>query len=116
MKNWRLKNPQKERNQQKKDGKLYKERHPEKVKERVSNAVKNWRLKNPEKAIAHRKVFVALRNGTLIKTPCFCDEKKVEAHHEDYSKPLEVEWLCKIHHMLADKQRKKLSPIVFDKK
>lgn len=29
---------------------------------------------------------------------------KVQAHHDDYSKPLEVRWLCVPHHALHHKQ------------
>lgn len=103
MKKWRKEHPQAERNQQKKDGILYRERHPEKAKEQITKAVSNWRKNNPEKNRAHRVVFSAKRNGTLIQQPCFCGNPKTEAHHKDYSKPLQVEWLCKIHHSLADK-------------
>ncbi|MFC3331681.1 hypothetical protein ACFOEM_04310 [Paenalcaligenes hominis] len=28
-----------------------------------------------------------------------CGKSKVDAHHDDYSKPLEVRWLCREHHM-----------------
>ena len=75
----------------------------------VSKNVARWREKYPERAQCHRAVFVALRNGTLFKLPCeHCLEvnEKVQAHHPDYSKPLEVIWLCKVHHILADKKRK----------
>jgi hypothetical protein len=42
----------------------------------------------------------ALRDSKLFKTPCIvCGSLKSEAHHEDYSKPLEVIWLCRRHHM-----------------
>jgi hypothetical protein len=42
----------------------------------------------------------AIRNGQLVKGPCsVCGAtERVEGHHEDYSKPLEVVWLCKLHH------------------
>ena len=40
-----------------------------------------------------------VRKGILIKSSCeVCGEKKVEGHHDDYNKPLEVRWLCRKHH------------------
>jgi len=40
-----------------------------------------------------------MRNGRLPKQPCkVCGEVKTQAHHEDYSKPLEVVWLCAACH------------------
>lgn len=48
---------------------------------------------------AHNAVARALKNGTLIKQSCcMCQSIMVVAHHDDYSKPLEVMWLCSIHH------------------
>lgn len=41
----------------------------------------------------------AVRDGRLKKMNCkICDNEKSEAHHHDYSKPLDVIWLCKMHH------------------
>ena len=45
-------------------------------------------------------VAVAIRKGTLVRQPCAeCGKANADAHHRDYSKPLEVEWLCELHHM-----------------
>jgi len=67
----------------------------------------NWVRSNPEKRKAQQIVFVAKRNKTLIPQPCeVCGCEKSEAHHEDYSKPLEINWLCKKHHIEADKARR----------
>jgi hypothetical protein len=42
----------------------------------------------------------AIANGTLVRQPCeVCGTtRKIDAHHDDYSKPLEVRWLCRSHH------------------
>lgn len=61
---------------------------------------KKARDADPQKASTRRKTAWALRTGKLIRQPC---EKcgttiKVQAHHEDYSKPLDVMWLCFQHH------------------
>jgi hypothetical protein len=58
--------------------------------------------KYPEKYKAHLKLRDALRKGILTKQPCeICGgTEDIEAHHDDYSKPLEVIWLCKNCHRL----------------
>lgn len=56
------------------------------------------------KAAAHLAVRLALRSGALVRpqTCSKCEQPPtanlgrgaVQAHHEDYSKPLDVTWLC----------------------
>lgn len=63
---------------------------------------KQWRQRNPSAYRAHTEVGNAIRSGRLKKLPCeFCSREDVHAHHRDYSKPLEVIWLCpKCHQRL----------------
>ena len=67
---------------------------------KVSNYKKSrsWAQRNPEKRRAHEMVKDALRQGVLIRQACQCGEVKSHAHHDDYSKPLEVRWLCRTCH------------------
>lgn len=55
---------------------------------------------NKEKITAHGKVAQAIKNGELTRLPCeVCgSDIRIQAHHDDYSKPLEVRWLCQTHH------------------
>jgi len=66
---------------------------------------KEYRIKFPEKVSAHQAVHRAIRKGTLIR-PDTCEDcgkrGSIEASHNDYSKPLEVNWLCKKCHRIKD--------------
>jgi len=70
----------------------------------VYGYTKKQMAEHPEKRLAHSRVAYAVRTGKLVKQPCErCGASKlVQAHHDDYSKPLEVRWLCfpchRIHH------------------
>jgi hypothetical protein len=58
-----------------------------------------WNAKNPNGYKAHYLVHNAIRDGRLKRMPCqICGSPKSHAHHEDYSKPFEVVWLCASHH------------------
>lgn len=66
-----------------------------------SNKAKaDYRKRNPAKVSAHSKVRRAIRLGNLHRQPCEAckSTKDIEAHHDDYSKPLNVRWLCSTHH------------------
>ena len=54
------------------------------------------------KEVAVKAVSHAIRAGKISKQLCeICGNIKVEAHHQDYQKPLEVKWLCpKCHRKL----------------
>ena len=69
--------------------------------ERTSLAMKKSVAKYPERHKARLEVRNAVRNGVLVK-PFFCERcpsiTDVEAHHDDYSKPLGVVWLCRNCH------------------
>ena len=59
----------------------------------------NWRRQNPEKYLAHIAVQRALASGDVVKGRCeICGDPTVDAHHDDYRKPLAVRWLCRRHH------------------
>jgi ribosomal protein S27AE len=61
---------------------------------------KRFRKKHPEKYAAYVAVQTAVRNGILIAMPCEkCGSTPTHAHHDDYSKPLDVRWLCAVCHV-----------------
>lgn len=52
-------------------------------------------------ASPHLAVHKAVRDGLIARKPCeVCGNKRVVAHHDDYTKPLELRWLCHSHHAL----------------
>jgi hypothetical protein len=64
------------------------------------------RLKSNARAYAN----VYYRRGSLAKKPCVvCASDNSQKHHEDYTKPLEVIWMCRTCHLEYHKQ-KELKP------
>ena len=58
------------------------------------------REKNILQYHANYKTSNAIRDGKLKKRPCeICGAIDTQAHHDDYSKPLDVRWLCRKHHL-----------------
>ena len=52
-----------------------------------------------ERRAKYGEYVSAIQNGWLIPQPCeVCGKEKSQGHHEDYSKPLDVIWLCVRHH------------------
>jgi hypothetical protein len=50
---------------------------------------------------ARRTVRNAIKAGRLERKPCeVCGDLEVQAHHDDYSQPLKVRWVCVAHHRL----------------
>jgi len=73
---------------------------------REASSNENWRKRNPRKSRAHGIVAYKLKTGEIHKRPCeVCgSEERIHAHHNDYSKPLEINWLCGKHHLKHHKQ------------
>ena len=90
------------------------------------NYYKEWRKKNPrqdntakerlqryrelnrDKVRARDKLYYEIKKGRILR-PDKCSEcgklGKIEADHHDYTKPLDVTWLCKDCHNKITKQR-----------
>ena len=75
--------------------------------DKINEHKRRWANANPEKRKAQHTVGNAIRDGKLVRQPCeVCGvsgkkesgRNMVHAHHDDYSKPLEVRWLCDTHH------------------
>lgn len=85
-------------------GREFRKTHPDKRK-RVRDRTKYRNLAEERPKYAARLTLnVAVRLGKVQK-PKTCEindetcKGRLEGHHFDYSKPLEVVWICKKHHM-----------------
>jgi len=73
--------------------------------------VRKYRAENPEKYKAHCISNNAVRDGRLI-SPGSCEgidcdsEGRLHKHHNDYSKPIEVRWLCPVCHSGEHKEKR----------
>ena len=93
--------------------KFYNKKHHDKNKKNRILKNREWKKKNKEKAHAHDCLNHAVRDGKILK-PNKCEKcgrkVKISGHHEDYTKPLDVIWVCYschsiIHNAVGDKNK-----------
>lgn len=105
----------------------YSSGYESKCKECVKEATRRREIENPEGVLksrlsaygkkpthenGYRVIEAALMAGVIEKphscSICNCPdtEKRIEAHHYDYERPLEVTWLCPDCHFIADQMRR----------
>jgi hypothetical protein len=81
------------------NNKKYLKSHPAKRREKK----KRYKLRHPEKDKAREAIHRAVRYNKIDK-PKTCSmlsaecKGKIDGHHSDYSKPLDVIWVCDYHH------------------
>lgn len=86
----------------------YRENNPRKV---LETRLKTC-AKSPSRTRANKVVEAALACGELENPGvcygcgCVAGEHRIEAHHHDYSKPLDIVWLCTPCHRRMDQQRR----------
>jgi len=57
------------------------------------------RIKHADKVRVRAILYRAVKRGEIQKQCCeICGSANVQAHHPDYSKPMDVMWLCPKHH------------------
>ena len=70
--------------------------------------------KYPGTSWAHQILNSAVGDGSIIKNPCSaCGSIKSLAHHDNYSRPLEVVWFCQAHHREHHKKLKQMGIDVY---
>lgn len=78
--------------------------------ERVRLAIKKSIKKHQDKQDARIKVNNAIKSGIISKPDtcqvCKKKHKRIEGHHEDYSLPLVVLWVCRSCHVDVDKKQR----------
>lgn len=77
-----------------------------------AKGAKIYKAKYPLRVIAKNTLNSAVKSGKLI-CPDKCTScgnlSKIEAHHEDYTKPLDVVWLCKKCHQSLHNEKRRIS-------
>jgi Zn finger protein HypA/HybF involved in hydrogenase expression len=82
----------------------YEKLYPARAKQWQENADKEYRAKNKDGKIKARNI------SRQIKEKRSCEicglEQNIQKHHSDYSKPLQVKFLCKKCHYIIHKLKK----------
>ena len=102
LREWRLKNIQHYRKYMRDRARTYRAKYPGKSTQYSAKE----RLLHPGRSLARQKVCRAIGKGKMIKQPCEICGAPAIAHHDDYSKPLDVRWFCQAHHLQLHRESK----------
>lgn len=104
LKEWKLKNPDHYKNWYWTSEKgrpkklLYRKEWVKKNPEYAKNNLNIQKIRYPEKHKARSILRTAVHQMKIVKPKvcqsCMKEKNRIEGHHEDYNKPLEVIWLC----------------------
>jgi len=76
-------------------------KYRQKNKKKADGITARWKKRNAHKSAVHSLVCWAIKAKVMHRKEN-CEECgiycKTNAHHEDYSKPMEVQWLCRLCH------------------
>jgi len=103
-----------ERNRKTSKDRYYRKRGKKLTKDRNNKDSAAYRSRNPEKKKAHAVLRHSLGSGQIKKSSCeICgSDKGICGHHEDYNRPLDVNWFCDSCHRLWHDITKEWSSIV----
>ena len=73
-------------------------------------ATDKWKDANKVRRAAQIILNNAIKYKTIERQPCLVCGEHAEAHHPDYSRPLDVVWLCKKHHQEVHSMSKQEKP------
>lgn len=110
MREYHKKNYEKRKVQARERMRRWRENNPEKARKATTEAyskradkIRDYQKEkykvNQRQIVARRIAGNAKKRGLLKEQPChICGATKVEMHHDDYDKPLDVKWMCPKHH------------------
>jgi len=92
----------------------WRQQNPERTQEIDTAAKARHRKRHPDRARARQTITWLLASGQITPQPCEADKNgrkcgvmPTQSHHPDYSRPLEIVWLCpNCHKALRSKGRK----------
>jgi hypothetical protein len=68
---------------------------------------RRYKEAHPDRRAAQLALDLAILRGEIIRPKfCACGNPRPQGHHQDYLKPLAVDWACKKCHAKLDAQRR----------
>ena len=74
---------------------------------RKAEQMRGYSQLHRERHAARRALRTAIESGRVMPLPCaMCGNAKADGHHVAYDMPLDVVWLCRLHHRQLHKEAK----------